>query len=214
MLPVPNGVVAAVLTEVTENEKFVVEYRHIAADTNEVQRVSKNVFLLVKFGAGHRAADMQVSNHLTCNACVLDTGKTFIVEDDGSAKLLSEEGVAEWVGTVKYKDEVPSGVAFDGKNIWVAFCENNSLVRLDVSSMREELRVGGREGDKNFNGPCGLFISGKNLYVANKKSKKIWRINANDFSAEEYAETTKPVLGFCHCLQKDIVWFEDGIYEL
>lgn len=214
MLPVPNGVVAAVLREVTENDKFVVEYRHIAADTNEVQRVSKNVFLLVKFGASHRAAVMQVSNHLTCNACVLDSGKTFIVEDDGSAKLLSEEGVAEWVGTIKYKEEVPSFVAFDGKNIWVSFCENNTLIRMDVNSMRDELRVGSREGDKNFNGPCGLFAKDENLYVANKKSKKIWRINTNDFSAEEYAETTQPVLGFCHCLQKDIVWFEDGIYEL
>lgn len=214
MLPVPNGVVAALLTDITEDDRMVVEYRMISAETNEVSRVSKNVFLLVKFGPGHRAAEMQVNNHLTCRACVLDNGKTFIVEEDASAKLLSEDGVAEWVGSVKYKDEVPCFLTFDGKNIWVSFTEHNTLIRMDVAAMREELRIGGRDGDKNFDGPAGIFADGEDLYVTNEKSKKIWKINTKTFSAEEYAKLDFAVHGIAHFDYKDIIWLDNGIYEL
>lgn len=214
MLPVPGGVVAAVLTDVTENEKFVVEYRLINDDINRVQRVSKNVFLLVKFGPGHRAADMQVSNHLTCCSSVLNNGKTFIVEDDGSAKLLSEEGVQEWVGSVKYKGEAPAFTIFDGKNIWASFTRNNTLICLNSDTMREEFRIGGREGDERFEGPSGLFAEENFLYVANKKSHNVWKISTIDFSAEEYLETDSPVYGFVHLENRDIVWLDDGIFEV
>lgn len=214
MLPVPNGVVAAVLTDITEDDKLVVEYRMISAETGEIHRVSKNVFLLVKFGPGHRAAEMQVNNHLTCCACVLDNGKTFIVEDDGSAKLLSEDSVAEWEGTVKYKDEVPSFITFDGKHIWVSFTEHNTLIRMDTSTIREELRIGGREGDRNFSGPVGIYPEGEHIYVANKKSKKIWKINIKTFSAEEYLELDCDVYGYARSEGKEIVWLDDGIYEI
>lgn len=214
MLSVPKGVVAAILTDVTEDNKMVVEYRMISAETNEVSRVSKNVFLLVKFGPGHRAAEMQVNNHLTCRACVLDNGKTFIVEDDGSAKLFSEEGVTEWVGGFKYKGEIPCSVIYDGKNIWASFTEHNTLIRMDTAAMREELRIGGKDGDKNFNGPAGIFSEGELLYVANEKSKQVWRINIKNFSADEYLKLDDTIHGFAHLQNKDIVWLDDGIYEL
>lgn len=214
MLPVPNGVVAAVLSEITEDEKMMVEYRMLSLDTNQLQRVSSNVYLLVKFGPSHKSADMQVENHLTCRTCLLPSGETFTVEEDCSAKLLDADGFARWVGVVKYKGEAPSDVVYDGNHIWTAFADSNTLLRLDVGSMREELRIGSKNGDSGFCGPVGLFAEGDELYVCNKDSYQIWKINTRTYAAEEYASFEEPVYGYVRLNNREIVHLESGIYEI
>lgn len=214
MLPIPSGVVVALATEVTEEEKLVVEYRMVSADTGEIRRVSKNVFLLAKFGANHKMAKLQVKNHLTVKTAVLPNSRVFLVDENGSAKMLGDDGIAEWVGTVKYKDEAPSAVAFDGKSLWTAYYDNNALVRLDSRSAREELRIGGKDNNNNFKGPVDIFVCKCYLYVSNIGSRQIWKINTETFAAEEYLSTEVPIYGFAHFDHKDILWLSDGIYEI
>lgn len=214
MLTVPSGVVAAVLTDITEDDKLVVEYRLISAETGEVQRVSKNVFMLAKFGPNHKVAEMQIKNHLTCKSAILDNGKTLISEDDGSAKLLNAEGIEEWVGKIKYKDEAPTALCYDGKNVWAAFTDNDTLVRLDANSLTEELRIGGKSGDNNFRGPDGIFAENEFIYVCNKISQTVWKINTKNFSAEEYLKIETPIFGFARIAENCIFWLSDGIYQI
>ena len=214
MLPVPSGVVVAIATDVTEDEKLVVEYRMISAETNEIQRVSKNVFLLVKFGPNHKMAELQVKNHLTAKTAILSNNKTLVIEDDGSSRLLSDDGIAEWVGSIKFKNEVPSAVAFDGKSVWTAYFKNNSLVRLNAASLREELRIGSKEKANNFAGPTDIFVADRHIYVSSVVSKQIWRINTETFASDEYLNAEVPIYGFVHFEHKDILWLSDGIYEI
>lgn len=214
MLPVPNGVVAAVLSEITEDEKMAVEYRLLSLETNQIQRVSNHVYLLVKFGPSHKAADLQVANHLTCRSCLLPGGEVFTVSEDCSAKLLDADGYAKWVGVVKYKGEAPADVLYDGKNIWAAFPDSNTLLRLDIGSMREELRIGGRGGETGFAGPVGLFSEGEDLYVCNRDSCQIWKINTRTYAAEEYASFEEPVYAYARRHNREIVHLESGIYEM
>ena len=166
MMPIPSGIVAAVLSDITEEGKMVVEYRMISLETGQIQRITNSVYLLAKFGASHKSAEMQVANHLTCRTCVLPDGELFTVEEDFSAKVLDVDGFAKWVGVVKYKGEAPADAVFDGKNIWVSFTENNTLIRLDPASMREELRIGGK-GETGFNSPVGVFAENEELFVSN-----------------------------------------------
>lgn len=208
---VPGGIVAAVLSEVTDDGKMVVEYRLVSVDSNEVQRVSSNVYLLAKFGAGHKAAQMQVKNHLTCISCILKS-EMLIIEDDTSAKLINEDGIASWVGIIKYKDEPACDAVFDGKNIWVSFQKNNALIRLDGESMREQLRIGGKSGDSRFSGPCGLFFENGELYVTNSGSNQIWKINTDTYSAEQYMEFNEPVYDYVKINSSEIVLLESGLY--
>ncbi len=214
MLSVPNGVIVAILEDITEDGKMVVEYRMLSLDTNELQRVSSNVYLLVKFGPSHRLADMQVENHLTCRSCILPNGEVLMVEEDCSAKLLDSSGYAKWLGTVKYKGEAPSDLIFDGSNIWASFVESNTLLRLDRGTMREELRIGDSKGESGFCGPTGLFAEGDNLYVCNKDSCQIWKINTKTYAAEEYASFDEPVLNYVRCNNREVVQLESGLYEI
>lgn len=214
MLAVPGGVVAAVLSEITEEGKMAVEYRMISLETGQIQRITNSVYLLAKFGASHKSAETQVANHLTCRTCLLPSGEIFTVEEDCSAKLLDADGFAKWVGVVKYKGEAPADAVFDGNNIWVAFTENNALIRLDVPSMREELRIGGKKGETGFSGPVGLFADGEELYVSNCDSMKIWRINTKTYAAEEYASFEEPVYGYAKCHGREVVLLDSGIFEI
>lgn len=215
MLPIPSGVVAAIVSDITEDNKMIVEYRMISPETNEIQRIANNVYLLAKFGPGHKSAEIQVKNHLTCRSCVLSDGEIFIIEDDGSAKLLDSDGFAKWIGKVNYKNEIPCNVVYDGKSIWVAFSENNSLIRMNVKTMREELRIGGKSSEASgFSKPVGIFAEGNELYVSNSGSCSVWRINTKTYAAEEYLTFEEPVLSFCRTLGKELVLLPSGIYEV
>lgn len=213
MMPIPSGIVAAVLSDVTEDGKMVVEYRMISLETAQVQRITNSVYLLAKFGASHKSAEMQVANHLTCRTCILPEGEIFAVEDDFNAKLLDADGFAKWVGVVKYKGEAPADAVFDGKNIWVSFTENNAIIRLDPASMREELRIGGK-GETGFNSPVGVFAENDELYVSNCKSHQIWKIHTKTYEASEYMTFEEPVYAYCKCRGREIVLLESGIYDL
>ena len=213
MMPIPSGIVAAVLSDVTDEGKIVVEYRMISLETGQVQRITNSVYLLAKFGSSHKSAELQVANHLTCRTCMLPDGELFTVEDDFSAKVLDSDGFAKWVGVVKYKGEAPADAVFDGKNIWVSFTENNALIRLDPSSMREELRIGGK-GETGFNSPTGVFAENEELFDSNCKSHQIWRIHTKTYEAAEYMTFEEPVYGYCKCHGREIVLLESGIYDV
>ncbi len=214
MLPIPSGIVAAVLTDITEDGKFAVEYRMISLETGQIQRITNSVFLLAKFGASHKSAEMQVTNHLTCRTCALPDGELFAVEEDFSAKVLDADGFTKWVGVVKYKGEAPADAVFDGKNIWVSFTENSALIRLDPASMREELRVGGKNNDNGFNSPTGIFAENDELFVSNCASHQIWKIHTKTYEASEYMTFDEPVYAYCKCHGREIVLLESGIYDL
>ena len=214
MMPIPGGIVAAVLTDITEDGKMAVEYRMISLETGQVQRITNSVYLLAKFGASHKSAELQVTNHLTCRTCPLPDGELFTVEEDFSAKVLDSDGFARWVGVVKYKGEAPADAVFDGKHIWVSFTENNALIRLDPASMREELRIGGKKGETGFCSPVGIFAEGEELFVSNSNSHQIWKIHTRTYEAGEYMTFDEPVYDYCKCHGREIVLLESGIYDL
>ena len=213
MLPIPSGIIAAVLTEVTEDGKIVVEYRMITLETGQVQRITNSVYLLAKFGASHKSAELQVANHLTCRTCMLPEGEVFAVEEDFNAKVLDADGYAKWVGVVKYKGEAPADAVYDGKNIWVSFTENNALIRLDPASMREELRIGGK-GENGFNSPVGVFAENEELFVSNCNSHQIWKIHTKTYESSEYMTFEEPVFAYCKCRGREVVLLESGIYDI
>jgi hypothetical protein len=214
MMPIPSGIVAAVMSDVTEEGKMVVEYRMISLETGQVQRITNSVYLLAKFGASHKSSETQVANHLTCRTCMLPDGELFTVEEDFSAKVLDADGFAKWVGVVKYKGEAPSDAVFDGKNIWVSFAENNTIIRMDPASMREELRIGGKKGETGFNSPVSLFAENDELFVSNCESHQIWKINTKTYEAAEYMTFEEPVYGYSKCHGREVVLLESGIYDL
>ena len=100
MIPIPNGVVAAVLNEVTGNGKMAVEYRLISLENGEVQRVSSSIYSLSKFGPGHKNIELQLDDHLNCRCCTVADGGQFIIEFGGICKLLDAEGYSKWKGRV------------------------------------------------------------------------------------------------------------------
>ena len=197
MLVVPKGVITAVLSEITNDGKMLVEYKMISLDTYEEHKISNKIYLLAKFGADHKTIELQVRNHLTCKACVLPDSSILIIEDDKSIAELERDYLA-----------------FDGENFWISFNENNTIVKLDCNSMREELRIGSKNGKNGFAGPCGVFCDNGDLFVANSKSNQVWKINSKTYAAEEYMSFGEPVMAYAKTFNSEIVWLKSGIYEI
>ena len=54
MLPIPSGIVAAVLAEITDEGKMAVEYRMLSMEKGQSQRITNSVYLLAKFGTFYK----------------------------------------------------------------------------------------------------------------------------------------------------------------
>lgn len=214
MIPIPNGVVAAVLNEVTGNGKMAVEYRLISLENGEVQRVSSSIYSLSKFGPGHKNIELQLDDHLNCRCCTVADGGQFIIEFGGICKLLDAEGYSKWKGPVAFNGESPCDAAFDGKFLWLCYPEQNTVVRYRPDGMVQNLRIGGKSATNSFRGPCGLYFNGGLLFVCNNNANSVWQINTCTFGSSELYEFGEPVFQYAKVLEKEVVRLESGLYIL
>ena len=214
IIPVPTGVVAAVLNEVTNEGKMAVEYRLISLETGEAQRVSSSIYALSKFGAGHKNVELQLDNHLNCRSCMLENGEQFIIEFGGGCKLLDAEGYSKWKGDVIYDGEKPCDVAFDGAFLWLCYPEHNTVVRYNPAGMVQNLRIGNMEAVNSFRKPCGLFFADGQLYVCNNEANSIWQIDTSSFASAEIYEFGEPVFQYVKVMEQEVVRLETGVYVI
>ena len=87
-------------------------------------------------------------------------------------------------------------------------------MRLDAASMREELRIGNKNGENGFNSPTGIFAENEDLFVSNRDSHQIWKINTKTYEASEYMTFEEPVYAYCKCRGREVVLLESGIYDV
>lgn len=214
IIPIPNGIVAALLSEVTAGGKMAVEYRLLSLENGEVQRVSNSIYSLSKFGPGHKNVELQLDDHLNCRSCTMQDGGQFIVEFGGICKLLDAEGYTKWKGPVTFEGEAPCDVAFDGKYLWLCYPKNNTVVRYRPEDMQQNLRIGGKQADNSFRSPCGLYFENGFLYVCNNAANSIWQINTATFASTEIYEFAEPVFQYARVLEKEIVRLESGVYVI
>ena len=213
-LAVPGGLVFAYISEVTRDGKTVVAYRHINFENGRTTTVTKKIFQLAKFGPNYQSLEKNVAHHLSTQAAALEGGLIFLSERDGSAKIINSESDVVWTGRLCYKQEAPSAIAVDGTAVWAAFRDSNAIVRFNISTAREELRIGGGGGENNFNAPCGLFIKSPSMWVSNEGSHKIWLVNVKTYEVDEYMNFEEPVYSYMQTAGLELAVLKSGLYVL
>lgn len=214
ILPLPKGIIFAYLKETTEDNKMLVAYQMISFEAGTATRVANKIYQLSKFGSNHQSFEMQVKNHLTCRTVNLENSKIFVVEDDGSAKILDSDATAVWVGTLRYKGEAPADIALHGHTLWASFSRSNALVRFNLRTMREELRIGGGKDESSFSSPAGLWVEGDKMMVCNQGSHKLWQVDLKTYAVYEYQEFLEPVTQYVKVGGAELVVLHSGIYVL
>ena len=140
--PLPDGFLYSYCMEKTEDH-YKIGYKMISFDTGKVSNVTKSIYMLTKFGADYKFFEKKIKNYLTCFSILLDGGRTLVIERDGSATIFNTEGDELFSGLFLYQNSAPGGVSVYGNALWVSYPEHNVLIRYNLNTLREELRIGG-----------------------------------------------------------------------
>ncbi len=209
ILPLTNGILFSYCKEIVE-DNVVVAYKMISFDSGRVTDVAKNIYMITKFGNNYKAVAAYCGNYITVKSIVLPNGKVFLLEPDGSAGLIDNDGTPVWTGSLVYRNSAPSDAVLYNDALWAAYPDANVLLRYNLASMREELRIGGTRSP--FSRPRDLFINGEKVTVSNQDSKKLIEINLNTYTVFELEEFEEPVYQYVSVGDKRFVLLESGVY--
>ena len=206
----PDGLVFSYLEDVID-DSVLVKFKMIDAKSGVVTDIAKNVYLLAKFGSNYKPAVDLTDNFITVKSVNLPSGKLFLCDKSGNCFLLDGDGSVLWTGVILYLDNPPSDIALYDNCVWACFSSSNVLIRFNISTMREELRIGGKRSP--FSGPRGIFIEGNTAIVSNSGSKSLTKVNLNTYSVEQYCEFDQNVRSYIKVGTHEFVLLESGIYS-
>ena len=212
VISVENGLVIAYILE-QEGDSINVAYKMVTFDNGKIINVQKSMYELSKFGANYKQVAKHAKTHLSCKTVVLPNGKVFILEKDGSAKLLDGDAEEVWSGNLEYRGEAPSGIAVNNRSVWSCFKSKSVLMRMNVVTMREELRIGGGTSSP-FKEPIDLFAVEDDIYVCNAGSNTVLKVNTNSYVTEEYKTFDSRILQFIKNGDYEFAVLENGVYLL
>lgn len=209
ILPLSNGIIFSYCKEVVD-DNVIVAYKMISFDNGRFTDVAKNIYMLSKFGNNYKAVAAFSENYITVKSLVLPNGKVFLLEPDGSAALLDNDATPLWTGSLSYRSSAPSDIVLYNDALWASYPDCNVLLRYNISTMREELRIGGNNSP--FSKPRSLFVDGDKVMVSNQESKKLIEINLNTYTVFEYQEFEEPLYQYVKVGDNCFALLESGLY--
>lgn len=209
VLPISGGIIFSYCKDVIE-ENTLVSYKMITFDNGRFTDIAKNIYLLTKFGNNYKAVAAVCGNYITAKSIVLPNSKVFLLSEDGTAQLLGADAVPVWTGELKYRGAAATDIALYKNALWASFADCNVLLRYNLTSMREELRIGGNKSP--FSKPSGLFVDGDTVMVSNAGSSKLIEVNLNTYSVFEYEEFSEPVRQYVRVGENRFAVLESGLY--
>lgn len=209
---VENGLIICYVCS-KDQDTVTVAYKMVTFTDGKFTFVQRSLYELSKFGSNNKEFLRHIKNHITSRSLALSSGKHFILERDGSSKLIDVDGECVWEGTLSYRGNAPSGIAASNRSLWTCFKSASVLIRMNLITMKEELRIGG--GDTSpFDKPTDLFIDGNDIYVCNSGSNSVVKVNLNTYSAEIYRQFESPVYRFIKNDGYEFAVLDTGIYLL
>ena len=209
VLPLSDGIIFSYCKDVID-ENTIVSYKMISFENGHFTDVARNIYLLTKFGNNYKATAMFCGNYITAKSIVLPNSKVFLLEDNGSAALLDNDATLLWSGELKYRGGAAAEIALYKNTLWASFPECNVLLRYNLSTMREELRIGGNKSP--FSRPEGLFVEGDNIMVSNAGSSKLIQVNLNTYSVFEYEDFEEPIRQYVKVADYRFAVLDSGLY--
>lgn len=208
MLPISRGIIFSYHKDTIDN-RIIVFYKMLSFDTG-LTDITNNIYLLTKFGNNYKAVASLCNNFITAKSIVLTGGKVFLLETDGTARLLDADASPIWTGELKYRANAPSDIVVYKNALWACYAQSNVLLRFNLATMREELRIGGNRSP--FNRPQDMFIDGENVMVSNSGSNKLTQLNLNSYNVFDYETFDEPVYQYVRVEDYRFVILKSGLY--
>ncbi len=208
----PSGILF-VLKENQNNESVKVSFYSFDTATKSIATVTKNAYLLTKFGSSYAPIARQLGDYVSCDTAKLWNGHTFIIYSTGETGIFDDQGNLIKTTDLSYNDCPARDVAVDNDFIWSVVPEQNLIIKYSITQSRIVMRIGG-ENSSTFSCPVSVTEYDGYLYVCNKNSKKINRVKLSNFAVEEYKEFDEPVYKYVKVDNNEFVILESGVYLL
>lgn len=209
VLPLSDGILFSYCKD-RQEENVSVAYKMISFDNGRFTDVARNIYLITKFGNNYKSVVRLCDNYITVKSIVLPNGKVFLMNSDGTAQLIDNDATPVWTGDLTYRSCTPSDIVLYNNALWVSYADCNALLRYNLSTMREELRIGGNKSP--FDKPCDLFLEGDCVMVSNQGSKKLLQVNLNSYTVFEYETFEEPLYQYVNVKENRFAVLESGLY--
>lgn len=212
ILPLSHGILFSYCKEITGDNRVVVSYKMISFDNGRMSDVTKNVYLAAKFGNNYDAIIKHCEHYITEKSIILPSGKVLLFSKDAIVKLIDTDSTVIWQGNLNYRSYNASDIVIHKNSLWACFSDCNVLLRYNLSTMREELRIGGKSSP--FGGPKSMFLEGNSVTVCNKDSKKLTQVNLESYVVLEDQSFDEEVLQYVKSDIYRFVILNSGLYML
>ncbi len=211
----PYGDGKAILVEkkpLVNSAQFKAEYSVIDFENKSKNVLTKNAYLLKKFGSSFKEISETIPNFVQCDAGILYDKRVLVIYPNGEAGIFSREGELSWSGYFNYHDEIVSGLALDGKYFWSICPSENSVIRYYSQTMQVDLRIGGKDASTFLN-PTHISADSGDIFVC-CGGNKVRRIDGNDFTVSDYLNFDEQIKQYHRFDNHSIAVLSSGTYLL
>lgn len=202
-----------VLKENNSSEAVKVSFYSFDIKTKSIATVTKNAYLLTKFGSSYAPIANQLGDYVSCDAAKLWNGQTFVIYSSGEIGIFDESGNLKITSDLTYRNSPARDVAVDNNYIWSVVPEQNLIIKYSLLQNRVIMRIGG-DDSQTFSHPVSVDEYDGMLYVCNKDSHKIRRVNLSNYNVEDYKEFDEPIYKYIRVDKHEFVILESGVYLL
>ncbi len=211
ILPQSNGIIFSYCKDIID-QNVVVAFKMLSFDTGRFTDIAKNIYLLTKFGNNYKAVMENCDNYITVKSILLPNSKVFLLSTDGTAQLIDTDGTPIWKGLLSYRGANASDIVLYKNSLWTCYADSNVMVRYNLATMREELRIGGNKSP--FDKPKSLFIEGNTVTVSNQGSQKLTQVNLDSYTILDCEEFQEPVNQYIKSNNYRFVLLKSGVYMI
>lgn len=202
-----------VLKENHNSESVKVSFYSFDTETKSIATVTKNAYLLTKFGSSYAPIAKQLGDYVSCDAAKLWNGQTFVIYSSGEIGIFDENGELIKTSDLTYRESPARDVAVDNNYIWSVVPDQNLIIKYSLLQNRVIMRIGG-DNSQTFSCPVSVDEYDGELYICNKDSHKIKKVNLNNFTVEDYKEFDEPVYKYVRVDKNEFVILDSGVYLL
>ena len=212
LISFPSGILF-VIKENLDDASVKVSFYSFDVATKSIATVTKNAYLLSKFGPSFAPIAKQLGDYVSCDTAKLWNGQTFIIYSTGEMGIFDEQGALVRTDDLLYKNAPARDVTVDNNYIWSVVPTKNLIIKYSLLQNRVVMRIGGDSAD-TFSNPVSIEEYDGYLYVCCRDTCKIKRVKLSDFSVDEYKEFDEPVFKYLRVANNEFVVLESGVYML
>lgn len=173
---------------------YGVNYFVLNFSSGEKEIITKDAYLLKKYGANRKIIAEKLGNFVVPNAMILEDRSVLVIYPTGETGLFNSEGELVKDGLLSYNDSPVSGIAEDGECFW-SVCQNeNCVIRYYADGAKVDIRIGTKE-QNTFPNPHFVSSDDNNIYVCCEHDR-VRTISKTDFVVSDIKKTYDQMTGY------------------